>query len=71
MTQAQRVLQYIREFGSISTWESFRDLGVTRLSARIFDLKKQGYEFETKMETNKNRYGEIVSYKRYWLKERE
>lgn len=32
-TQADRVLDYIKQFGSITTLEAFRDLGVTRLSS--------------------------------------
>ena len=40
-TQADRVLQYIHDFGNISTFDAFTDLGVTRLSARIFELRKR------------------------------
>lgn len=69
MGQKQRVLDYINEFGSISTLEAFRDLGVTRLSARIFELKDDGYEFDTKPERGRNRFGEKTNYVRYLLKE--
>lgn len=41
--------------------------GVTQLATRIKELKEQGYEFETKWESDKNRYGEPVSFKRYYL----
>lgn len=69
MTQKQRVLDYIREFGSISSMEAFEDLGITRLSAVIFDLKESGHEFDTKTEHGKNRFGEKTSFARYSLKE--
>ena len=39
VTQCQRIIAYIKEFGSISTLEAFRDLGVARLASRIHDLK--------------------------------
>lgn len=68
MAQKQRVLDYIKEFGSISSLEAFQDLGITRLSAVIFDLKELGYEFDTKTERGKNRFGERTSYARYSLK---
>ena len=68
MTQKKRVLDYIEEFGSISSLEAFVDLGVTRLSARIYDLKKMGYEFDISSETKRNRFGEITTYARYSLK---
>ena len=39
-SQKERVYEYIEEFGSINTLEAFKDLGVTRLSAVIFELRK-------------------------------
>lgn len=65
--QKQRVINYIREFGSITSFEAYADLGVTQLGARIDQLKKEGYEFKTEWESSKNRYGEKTEYKRYFL----
>ena len=67
ITQKDRILNYIREFGSISSWEAYSDLGITQLGARIDQLKKEGYEFVTEWENKKNRYGEQTTYKRYRL----
>lgn len=67
ITQKDRILNYIREFGSISSWEAYSDLGITQLGARIDQLKKEGYEFKTEWENKKNRYGEQTTYKRYSL----
>lgn len=64
-TQTDRVLAYIREFGSITQLEALRDLGVFRLASRISDLKRQGYSITGKMESVKNRYGENCYIKRY------
>ena len=66
-TQKDRILNYIREFGSISSWEAYSDLGITQLGARIDQLKKEGYEFVTEWEQKKNRFGEPTTYKRYRL----
>ena len=63
--QTDRVLAYIREFGSITQLEALRDLGVFRLASRISDLKRQGYAITGKMEAVKNRYGENCYIKRY------
>lgn len=41
MTTKERVLNYIKEFGSITTLDSIRDLGYTRLSDGIYRLKKR------------------------------
>ena len=67
MTQAERVLQYIKDFGRITPYEAFRDLAIMRLSARIYDLQDAGYNIETTIAKSKNRYGEPVHYAVYTL----
>lgn len=69
MKQTERILQYMRDFGSITQLEAIRDISCMRLGARIFDLKREGYAIEKEMETSKNRYGEDTSYARYRLVE--
>lgn len=66
-TQAERVLKYIHDFGSITQLEALNDLGVMRLASRISDLKKDGYPITGKVEAVKNRYGENCYVKRYSL----
>lgn len=67
MNQKQRVINYIREFGSITSFEAYKDLGITQLGARIDGLQKDGYVFKTEWQTGKNRFGEPISYKKYYL----
>lgn len=64
---SDRVLQYILENGSITSKEAFEHLGVTRLSASIFILRKEGHKILGINETTKNRYGDKVTYCRYQL----
>lgn len=66
-TQKDRIINYIRQFGSISSFEAYANLGITQLGARIDQLKKEGYEFKTEWESNTNRFGEKTEYKRYYL----
>lgn len=68
-TQAERILDYIEEFGSITQMEALNDLGCMRLASRISDLKKLGYPITSKVEAVKNRYGENCYIKRYSLEE--
>lgn len=63
--QQQRVLQYMQEFGSISSLEAFKDLGVTRLAAVIFELKRKGITINSKTEARVNRFGEVKHFSRY------
>lgn len=67
ITQAQRVLQYMEDFGSITQLEALNDLGVMRLASRISDLKKLGYPIKSEIVSVKNRYGEHCNIKRYSL----
>ena len=65
MTQCERILQYMDDFGSISSMQAFNDLGVTRLASRIHDLKCMGITIESETRTAKNRYGESTHYSVY------
>lgn len=69
MNQTERILMYMRDFGSITQLEAMRDLGCMRLGARVYDLKREGYNIRRETETSKNRYGEDTSYARYRLVE--
>lgn len=62
----ERVLKYMQDFGSISTFQAFTDLGTTRLSAYIYLLRKD-YQIDDEWISTKNRYGESVKYKKYIL----
>lgn len=69
MTQKDMVLDYMNQYGSISTLEAFRDLGITRLSARIFELKEKGIRIGSKWTTAKNRFGKKVAFMTYYIEQ--
>ena len=71
MNQCSKIEDYMRKFGSISTMEAFRDLGITRLGARIMELERQGLPIERKYESALNRFGEKTHYTRYAIADRE
>lgn len=68
MTQKERVMEYITEFGSITPLEAFKDLGCMRLADVIWKLEKDGYEFDHVMQTGINRFGEKTHFMRYSFK---
>lgn len=68
MKQTERILKYINDFGSITSLQAMQDLGVMRLASRITDLKQAGYEIDSEYVHSKNRYGEPMRYKRYYMK---
>lgn len=63
-----RVINYMREFGSITTRDAFIDLGCTRLSEYIRQAR-QILNIRNKWEKTTNRFGEKTEYKRYWIEE--
>ena len=65
MNQGERVIEYIKRFGSITPMEAFMDLGITKLATRISELRKEGIEFKKEYIKSRNRFGEIVHYMRY------
>lgn len=65
MTQTDRVLDYLRQFGSITALEALRDLGIMHLSSRITELRQRGYPVERDMIEVKNRFGEKTRVARY------
>lgn len=67
MTQREAILEYIKEFGSITPMEAFADLGITKLATRISEMRRDGIKFKIEMVKRENRYGKPVHYARYSL----
>ena len=65
-TQNDRVLAYMRSHKGIPSLDAYRDLGCTRLSARIADLKRMGIAIGKIMVDRENRYGETVKAAQYF-----
>ena len=69
MTQVDRILRHLRDYGSITPVDALKEYGCMRLGARIYDLKRQGHDIRTERETALNRYGERTSFARYRMGE--
>jgi hypothetical protein len=67
MTQKELILQYLNDFGSITSFQAYADLGITQLATRIKELKAKGYVFDTEPQRALNRYGKPVHYVKYYL----
>lgn len=67
MTQSERIIRHLRDYGSISSMEAVQEYGIMRLASRISDLKKTGIPIRREMIVGKNRYGESTSYARYFV----
>ena len=67
MTQCERILRHLLDYGSITSLEAVQEYGIMRQASRISDLKKAGMPIKAETVTGKNRYGEPTSYSRYSL----
>lgn len=64
------VLNHLRQFGSIDTFEAFTNYRATRLSAIIFNLRNNyGLDIRTEMMPFTDIYGTKSEYAKYILKE--
>ena len=70
-TQCEKVLAYMRQFGSITQLQALQDIGCMRLASRISDLRQQGVAIGRRMKTSKNRYGDDVYFAEYYLIEED
>lgn len=68
-TMQDRVFDYMKDFGSITTKQAFEDLGCTRLSEYIRRIRQE-YDVKDTWENAFNRYGEKVQFKKYYLGEK-
>ena len=67
LSKAQaRVFNFMLDFGAITSLEAFTELGETRLSAVIFELKKKGVHITSEKISVSNRYGEKRTVSKYW-----
>lgn len=67
MTQAKRVLDYLESGNTITTLNAFNELGITRLAARIYELKEEGHDVKSKRIKVTNRYDEQCSVSEYYM----
>ena len=69
ITQCERILRHMKDYGSISSLEAMNEYGIMRLASRINDLRAQGIAIVSEVKTGKNRYGEDTHFAVYKIKE--
>lgn len=70
MTQCERIIRHLNDYGSITSLEAMREYGIMRLASRISDLRSRGYRIKVESIEGVNRYNEKTRYARY-VKENE
>ncbi len=47
-TQENQILNHLKQHKFITSWEAIQEYRITRLSARIYELREKGYQIITK-----------------------
>lgn len=64
-TKHQQVKKHLIEKGWIDSWTAIELFGATRLSAIIFNLRKEGYDIVSKPQSSYDRNQELCNYTTY------
>lgn len=68
MTQCDRILRHMKDYGSIDPMVAIHEYGCMRLASRIADLRGMGHDIVAERTKGKNRYDEPTSYCVYRLR---
>ncbi len=64
-SQADAILWHLKKYGSITSYEAIKEYGATRLSAIIFNHRKEGYDIDSIPLTKKTRFGRNTTIAKY------
>ena len=68
-TQENRILNYLKDHGTITTLEAITQLGITQAPARIWGLKRRGINIKTRRKSVLNRFQEETKIVEYFIEE--
>jgi len=69
LTQNDRIMNHLKEHGSITQLVAMQEYGIYRLASRISDLRSEGIKIKRTMVKGKNRYGEDTCFAEYRLED--
>ena len=65
MTQLSRLRHYFLLYGHIDAMTAWQQCGIYRLSARVLELRQQGWDITTERKEVKNQFGEVCHVANY------
>ena len=72
ISQENIILDHLKEHQFITSWEAIQEYRITRLSARIYELREKGYQIITKNVTeNGKTFAEYSLISTTLLKEKD
>ena len=70
LTQNERILRHLRDYGTLTNVEAIQEYGIGHLASRISELRKEGHPIVSEPMKGKNRYGETTRWARYRMGEK-
>lgn len=67
VSKSNAVKKHLIKKKSITSWEAIINYKATRLSAIIFNLRKNGWNIATNPITSKDRHGNVSTFAKYVL----
>jgi hypothetical protein len=67
MTQKEQVLKHLKRYAGLTTLTAYDRYSITRLAARVSELRADGYEIASIPKNVVNRYGEKCRVAEYRL----
>ena len=55
-TQCEHLMQYLKDYASITPLEALTAFGCMRLGARVSDMREQGYDIRTEINAGHKKY---------------
>lgn len=69
LTQKEQVLNHLKDYGSLTSWEAIMDYGITRLSHHIYCLRKDGFIIPDERIQVETRLGRTTIISKYSLRD--
>lgn len=67
MSQCEKILRHLNDYGSINPVSALGEYGVMRLASRIADLRRLGHPIRSELQYGVNRYGEPTRWAEYYI----
>ena len=64
-SQSDAILWHLKTYGSITSYTAIKEYGATRLSAIIFNHRKEGYDIDSLPLVKKTRFGRNTTIAKY------
>lgn len=64
-SQKDMVLWHLKTFKTLTSYQAFKEYGITRLSAIIFNIRKEGFDITSQKESTINRFNRSVDFAIY------